>query len=86
MNNTNAPQKKKRLRTVNRNILLEGLNLFHDANLTLSSDVDQETYIFNKKVKEMSDNHATEEHQSKQLFNFLFVCLDTCHRLKNMFL
>ena len=25
------------------NILLEGLNLFHGANLTLNSDVDQET-------------------------------------------
>ena len=27
-----------------------------------------------KKVKEISENHLTEEHQSKQLFNFhLFV-------------
>ena len=26
--------------------LLEGLNLFHGANLTLSSDVDQDTYMF----------------------------------------
>ena len=24
----------------------------------------------NKKVKEISENHATKEHQSKQLFNF----------------
>ena len=28
---------------VNKNILLEGLNRFHGANLTLSSDVDQDT-------------------------------------------
>ena len=33
------PQKKYRLGTVSKNILLEGLNRFHDANLTLSSDV-----------------------------------------------
>ena len=28
---------------VSKNILLECLNLFHGANLTLSSDVDQDT-------------------------------------------
>ena len=28
---------------VSKNILLEGLNRFHGANLTLSSDVDQDT-------------------------------------------
>ena len=28
---------------VGKNILLEGLNWFHGANLTLSSDVDQDT-------------------------------------------
>ena len=28
---------------VSRNILLEGLNRFHGTNLTLSSDVDQDT-------------------------------------------
>ena len=27
-------------------IVLEGLNRFHDANLTLNSDVDQDIYIF----------------------------------------
>ena len=42
-NNTNDPQKKYRLGTVSKNILLEGLNRFHRANLTLSSDVDQDT-------------------------------------------
>ena len=41
--NTNDPQKKHRLGTVSENILLEGLNWFHSANLTLSSDVDQLT-------------------------------------------
>ena len=35
------PQKKYRLGTVSKNILLEGLNRFHGANLTLNSDVDQ---------------------------------------------
>ena len=40
------PQKKYRLGTVSKNIILEGLNRFHGANLTLSSDVDQDTKIF----------------------------------------
>ena len=39
----NDPQKKYHLGTVSKNVLLEGLNLFHSANLTLSSDVDQDT-------------------------------------------
>ena len=43
INNTNDSQKKYRLGTVSKNILLEGLNWFHSANLTLSSDVDQDT-------------------------------------------
>ena len=41
INNTNDPQKKYHLGTVSKNILLEGLNQFHSANL--SSDVDQDT-------------------------------------------
>ena len=40
----NDPQKKHRLGTVSKNILLEGLNHFHDANLTLDYDVDQDTF------------------------------------------
>ena len=40
---TNDPQKKYRLGTVSKNILLEGLNRFHGTNLTLSSYVDQDT-------------------------------------------
>ena len=44
--NTNDPQKKYRLGTVSKNILLEGLKRFHGANLTLSSDVDQDTHMF----------------------------------------
>ena len=35
INNTNDPQKKCCLGTVGKNILLEGLNRFHGANLTL---------------------------------------------------
>ena len=45
-NNTNDPQKKNRLGMVSKNILLEGLNQFHSVNITLSSDVDQDTYMF----------------------------------------
>ena len=41
--NTNDPQKKYRLETVCKLILLESLNRFHGANLTLSSDLDQDT-------------------------------------------
>ena len=37
------PQKKYRLGTVSTNILLEGLNQFHGANLSLNSDADQDT-------------------------------------------
>ena len=36
--NINDSQKKYRLGTVSENILLEGLNQFHSANLTLNSD------------------------------------------------
>ena len=39
----NDPQKKYRLGTNSKNILLEGLNRFHGANLILSLDVDQDT-------------------------------------------
>ena len=39
----NDPQKMYRLGTVNKNIILEGLNPFHGANLTLSSVLDQDT-------------------------------------------
>ena len=42
--NTYDPQKKYHLWTVSKNILLEGLNQFHGANLTLDSDVDQGTF------------------------------------------
>ena len=41
--NTNDPQKKYCLRTVSKNILLGGLNQFQGTNLTLHSDVDQDT-------------------------------------------
>ena len=41
--NTNDPQKKYRLRTVSKNILLEGLNQFRGAKFIISSDVDQDT-------------------------------------------
>ena len=43
INNTNDSQNKDRLGTVSKNIVLAGLNPFHGANLTLSSDVDQDT-------------------------------------------
>ena len=38
--NINDPQKKYRYGTVSNNILLEGYNWFHGANLTLNSDID----------------------------------------------
>ena len=41
--NTNDPQKMSRLETVSKIVLLEGLNRAHGANLTPSSDVDQDT-------------------------------------------
>ena len=39
----NNPQKKYRLGTVSKNILLEALNRLHGTILTLNSDVDQDT-------------------------------------------
>ena len=49
-----------------------------------SSKLSVNTFIYStKNVKEISENHATKEHQSKQLFNF-FICLDTFHWLKKM--
>ena len=50
-NYTKVPQKKYRIGKVNENILLGGLNWFHGTNLTLSSDVDQDTYMFGLHVK-----------------------------------
>ena len=44
-NNKKDPQKKHRLGTVSKNTFTEGLKLVHSANLTLSSDADQDTYI-----------------------------------------
>ena len=41
--NINVPQKKYRLGMVSKIILLEGLNRFHRANLTLNSNVNQDT-------------------------------------------
>ena len=41
--NINDPQKKYRLGTVITIFLLEGLNGFQGVNLTLNSDVDQDT-------------------------------------------
>ena len=38
-NNIKDPQKKHRLETVSKNILLEGLNQFYITSLTLSSAV-----------------------------------------------
>ena len=44
INNTNDPQKMYLLGRVSKNILLEGLNQFHGANLTLDSGVDNNTF------------------------------------------
>ena len=49
-----------RLGTVSKNILLEDLNRFQGANLTLSLDVDQDTYIdvwFARKTPSSSMHH-----------------------------
>ena len=60
----NDPQKKYRIGTVSKNILLEGLNQFHGANLALNSDVDQDT--FGKVTKYKKTQHARQP--SGQLF------------------
>ena len=38
-----------------------------------TKNIRERTYILNKKVKEISENHGTKEHQSKQLFNFIYL-------------
>ena len=43
ISNTNDPQKKYRLGTVSKSILLEGLNQFNSTSLTHNSDVNQDT-------------------------------------------
>ena len=53
----NDPQKKYRLGTVCKNILLEGLNQFHGANIALNSDVDQDTF---GKVTKHNKQHSQE--------------------------
>ena len=30
-------------------------------------------HTLNKKVKEISENHGTKEHQNKQIFNFVYT-------------
>ena len=54
--NTNDRQKKYRLGTVSKNILLDDLNPFHGANLALNSDVDQDT--FGKVTKHKKTQHT----------------------------
>ena len=45
INNKNDPQKKHRLGTVRKTILLQGLNKFHST-IPLSSNVEQDTEMF----------------------------------------
>ena len=53
--NMNDPQKKYGLGTVSKNTLLKGLNRFHGATFTLSSDVDQDTDVwFARKTPNLS--------------------------------
>ena len=40
------PQKKHRLGTVSKILLMEGLNWFYGTNLTLTSDVDQDIDVW----------------------------------------
>ena len=56
--NINDPQKMYRIGTVRKNILLEGLNRFHGANITLNSDLDQDIDIwFGWKTPNLSMHH-----------------------------
>ena len=48
--------KKYRFGTVSKNILLEGLNQFHGANLALNSNVDQDT--IGKRTKDKQTQHT----------------------------
>ena len=74
---TNDPQKKYRLRTVCKNMVLEGLNWFNSANLTLSADVDQEQIDvwFAWKTPNLSMHHLLEyiNQDIKRRYIFFFV-------------
>ena len=60
----NDSQRKNRLGTVSKNILLEGLNQFYDANLAINSDVDQDTFW---KVTKRKKNNT---HDSQEVRSF----------------
>ena len=62
--NTNDPQKKYRLGTVSKNILLEGLNRFNGANLTLRSDLDQDTKMFGLHARPLAYQCIISSHES----------------------
>ena len=66
--NINDPQKKYRLGTVSKNILLEGLNRFQGANLALNSNVDQDTI---GKVTQTTNTTAKRSALSQQMITKL---------------
>ena len=65
INNTNDPQKKYRLGTVSKNILLEGLNRFHGANLTPIPDVDQSNKVAKIRNRYNQVPHLTQDTNGK---------------------
>ena len=74
LTNTNDPEKKFRLGTVSKNILLEGLNQFHGANHTLDSDVGQDT--FGKVTKQ--NTHDSHEVSPFHYIDWIYFMYTLC--------
>ena len=66
--NTNDPQRKYRLRSVSKNILLQDLNRFHGTNRTHSSDVDQDTYMFGLHERPLTYPYASTPSTNKSRY------------------
>ena len=71
---------KFRLMTVSKNILLEGLNQLHGANLTLDSDVDQDT--FEKVTKH--NTHDSQEENPEKIYRYRSYCEYEAVRYSNI--
>ena len=79
INNTNDPQKKYRLGTVSKNILLEGLNPFHGANLTLVKIPMQgvSTYVEGHKTSHWRTNYSCYIFSNSHIKFRKGICLKT---------
>ena len=82
--NTNDPQQTYRLGTVCKNNYLECLNRFHGTNLTISSDVDQDTQMFGLHERHgchMAPMPINDRRLIKPVVLICLVVLSSCFRV-----